>query len=269
MIHLAKEKGGRMYKSITVKKQKDVTEIVFSRGDKRNSITMDFLTEINEVLDQEEYDDSCKMILFSGENGYFCTGMDFNSFLTGSNEGEENSFKNQSQKMFMGLLRRISLYPKIVVSMVEGEVMAGGVGIAVASDLLFASNHSRFSLSEALWGLLPSMVMPYLIRRVGYQSAFRMTLTTLPVDTQQAKEMRLIDDCFTERREMIVKYFPRLLKLNSATVAELKKYMRNLWIIDETTELRAIEKTTELASSETVRNNIDRFVRERKFAWEQ
>ena len=258
-----------MYKSLIVKKQKEVTEVIFSRGAERNSITMDFLYEINEVLDQEEVDDSCKMMVFSGQNGYFCTGMDFKSFLTGTKEGEESSFKNDSQKKFMNLLRRISIYPKIVVSIVEGEVVAGGVGIAVASDLLFASNDSRFSLSEALWGLLPSMVMPYLIRRVGYQSAFRMTLTTLPVDTKQAKEIRLIDDCFTERREVIVKYFPRLLKLNSATVAELKNYMRHLWIIDETTELRAIEKTTELASSETVRNNIDRFVRERKFAWEQ
>lgn len=257
-----------MYKSLSIKKQNDVVEIIFISGSRRNSITMEFLDEMNMVLDELEFDDSCKLIVFSGQNGYFCTGMDFHSYLS-AGDGKNNSFKQDSQEKFMGLLRRISLYPKIVVSIVEGEVMAGGVGIAAASDLLFASETSRFSLSETLWGLLPAMVMPYLMRRIGYQNAFRMALTTLPTDVVRAKEMGLIDECFSDRKEVIVKYFPRLLKIQSSAVAELKNYMRQLWIINSDIEAKAIRKTTELAGSETVRNNIARFVNDGKFAWEQ
>lgn len=256
-----------MYKCIEVNRQKDITEIVFSRGTEKNSITMDFLLEVEEVLEQEEKNENCKIIVFSGKNGYFCTGMDFESYIS---NGEENDgrFKEMSQKKYMGLLHRIALYPKIVVSIVEGEAIAGGVGIAVASDLLFASENSRFGLSEALWGLIPSMLMPYLIRRIGYQSAYRMTLTTLPIDINEAKRIRLIDDSFTDRSEIIRKYFSRLVKLNSLTVGELKNYMRNLWIIDEEMELQAIEKTTQLAGSDMVRMNIERFVSEKRFPWE-
>ena len=256
-----------VYNSLIVNKQRDIAEVTFNSGNGRNSITMEFLNEMEMILDEIEEDDSCKMIVFYGQNGYFCTGMDFHSYVSAG--AEEKSFSKDSQEKFMALLRRISLYPKIVVSIVEGEAMAGGVGIAAASDLLFASVNSRFSLSETLWGLLPAMVMPYLVRRIGYQNAFRMALTTLPADAARAKEMGLIDECFSERREVIVKYFPRLLRLQSSTVAELKNYMRQLWIIDSDMEARAVRKTTELAGSESVRNNIARFVNDGKFAWER
>lgn len=228
---------------------------------------MNFLLEIEEILEQEEKNENCKIIVFYGKNGYFCTGMDFKSYVSNVEE-DDDRFKEMSQKKYMGLLHRIALYPKIVVSIVEGEAIAGGVGIAVASDLLFASENSRFGLSEALWGLIPSMLMPYLIRRIGYQSAYRMTLTTLPIDINEAKRIRLIDDSFTDRSEIIRKYFSRLVKLNIFTVWELKKYMRNLWIIDEEMELQAIEKTTQLAGSDMVRMNIERFVNEKRFPWE-
>ena len=60
----------------------------------------------------------------------------------------------------MALLKRLTLTPKVVVACIDGKVIAGGVGIAAAADLVVATPRSEFSLSEALWGMLPCCVVP-------------------------------------------------------------------------------------------------------------
>ena len=90
-------------------------------------------------------------------------------------------------QMYMDTLRRITLFSKVVISCVDGQVLAGGVGLVACSDLVIATSKAEFGLSEALWGLLPAMVLPYLIRKVGVQKAYFMTLTTIRISVEEAK----------------------------------------------------------------------------------
>lgn len=259
------------FNTLMIERQAGILTVTFNRLSHRNSITPEFLNELNEVLHQVERDNACKIVILQGQAGIFCTGMDLDAAVS-----REEAQGTPSQPMtdlssggYMQTLRRLSLISRVIVSNVDGQVMAGGVGIAAASDLVIATPRSQFSLSEALWGLMPSMVIPYLIRRVGFQKAYRMTLTTMPVPAAEARDYGLVDELTENPPETLRQFQQRLLKLETSTIGNIKSYFRKMWLVTEELENMAAAETARLMSEPAVRENISNFVKYKKFPWEK
>lgn len=160
---------------------------------------------------------------------------------------------------YFALLERLTTIGRIVVAQVDGHAVGGGVGLVAASDFVHATDRSRFSLPEALWGLLPCSVLPFLIRRVGFQRAYAMALGTLPVAAREAAVHGLVDELAEDPGPALRRLLFRASKLDPATVADLKRYMRRLWIVDEHTRQTAVEEFVRLMSSDRVRDRIAGF----------
>ncbi len=263
------------YNTILVKESIGGLTITLNRLDQQNSINNQLLKEVNEVLDWAEQNPDCRIIILEGQNGIFCTGMDFESASKidsqepALNEIQESSENTESSStLYMTTIKRLTLSPKVIISVVDGRVMAGGIGLVAASDLVIATPRSQFSLSEALWGLLPAMVTPYLIRRIGYQNAYRMTLTTTPVSTQEAHRINLVDEMSDTPGENIRRLWLRLSKLEESTIVNMKQYFRKMWIITEQMEETAISEITRLSTQPKVIENITNFIKYQKFPWE-
>src|SRR6185503_19576776 len=88
---------------------------------------------------------------------------------------------------------RMATGPYVTIAHVRGTANAGGVGFVAASDIVLADETAQFSLSEMLFGLMPACVMPFLIRRIGFQRAHYMTLMTQPISVNQAYGWNLVD----------------------------------------------------------------------------
>lgn len=229
-----------------------------------NSLNYPLVTELNHVFDLLQENDEIKMVVLEGCNGKFCTGMDFNVIV--QNDAQNASEKSLTQ-MYMELLRKLSLLNKVVIAKVEGQVLAGGVGLCVACDFCYATESSQFSLSEILWGLLPSMVIPYLIRKVGYKDAYQMSLTTMLYGAAKAKECGLVDEVTEDIDREIRKLVQRVSRLQCWAIQNCKEYFRSTWMIDEEMEQRAVQKTSSLVSDPRVRQNIENYVKYKKFPW--
>jgi polyketide biosynthesis enoyl-CoA hydratase PksH len=123
-------------------------------------------------------------------------------------------------------------------------------------------------LPEALWGLLPCCVAPYLIRRIGFQNAYRMALTTLPILAARAREIGLVDEMAESLDPIVRQLSMRLGRLQSTAIGELKRYFRKLWLITEQIEDLAVTEITRLTSSPDVQANIRNFVNGARFPWD-
>jgi polyketide biosynthesis enoyl-CoA hydratase PksH len=253
------------YQTILIKEIPGGITIIFNRVSQRNSINAAFIKELNEILDEAERNSSCRVVILEGQNGFFCTGMDFEEVVSeDATEGRE-SLTN----LYLKTIQRFTLIPKVIISKVDGLVMAGGVGLAAASDLVVATPRSQFSLSEALWGLLPAMVIPYLVRRVGFQKAYRMTLTTLPVSAQDAFSAGLADEISETPDESIKHWYNRLALLEESSIKNIKEYFGKMWIINEQTNELAVSESLRLITDPKVKENIYNFIKYQKFPWEK
>ncbi|MFJ1598296.1 enoyl-CoA hydratase-related protein [Streptomyces sp. NPDC088261] len=266
--------GPTAYRTLRLEHDRGRLTVTLTRPGERNSITRDLITELGAALDLAERTEDCRVVVLRAEGDTFCSGMDLSGVAAadaargsdgsaGGAGGVGRSADVQDTRKggedYYALLERLTTLGRIVVAQVDGQVVGGGVGLAAACDFVHATERSRFSLPEALWGLLPCSVLPFLIRRVGFQRAYAMALGTLPVAAREAAVHGLVDELAEDAGPALRRLLFRASKLDPATVTDLKRYTRRLWILDEHTGRTAVDEFVRLMSSDRVRDRIAGF----------
>ncbi|HSS01138.1 MAG TPA: enoyl-CoA hydratase-related protein [Kofleriaceae bacterium] len=249
---------------LVVERSTALTTITLNRATARNSLSRGLLGALRQALDDVEADAACRVIVLRGTAGVFCTGMDFGEHVSISLSDSEAATAD-----FMTILRRLGDIERVTVADIDGQAIGGGVGIAAACDLVIATHGSSFALPEVLWGLLPACVLPFLIRRVGFQRAYAMALTAQSVTAEQAERLGLVDVLSAEPQLWLRQFVARMSRVNAAAVGELKRYARALWDFDTIGERRAISLSARLGSSDEVQRGLRAFVEHRRFPWER
>lgn len=255
------------YDTILVAASGPALTVTLNRPARQNALTDLTLAELHAALDAAESLPACRLVVIRGADGHFCTGMDLEE-AAGATTRAEGSHSPGAP--FFSLLRRFTAIPRVVVSVVDGRAAGGGVGLAAASDFVFASERAQFGLPEALWGLLPCSVAPFLLRRVGFQAAYAMTLSTLPVNARQAERLGLVDEVSADPCVPLHRLASRVSKLEEATIAAAKRHFARLWPISQEVEAAALSEFDDLFSSARVQQAIAGFTGPgRRFPWER
>ncbi|NER22528.1 MAG: enoyl-CoA hydratase/isomerase [Symploca sp. SIO1C2] len=251
------------YQTLKINHQPAVQRIQIYRPEANNSINEQLTQELLSALQAVEAEETVKVVILEGLPDVFCTGMDFQAIANG-----ELVDTKVSAYGYYNILKQMSQSSKVIISLVRGRVQAGGVGFVAASDLVIADETVTFVLSELLFGLLPACVLPFLIRRVGFQKAYRLSLTTQPISGSEAYNWGLVDEYGSNLDKLISQYIRRLRYLPSSGVKELKDYMNKLWIIQEETQNLAANKSAELLGDPTIQGKIKQFAKEGVYPWQ-
>ncbi|MER7274096.1 enoyl-CoA hydratase-related protein [Dactylosporangium sp. NPDC000244] len=241
-----------------------VLTVTLDRPREQNSITPGLMADLHGALDRAEADPGCRVVVLRAEGSAFCSGMDLHAAAAGTDD-----LAAHGGERFLGLLKRLTTVERIVVSCVDGRASGGGVGIVAASDLVHATPASQFGLPEALWGLLPCCVLPYLIRRVGFQRAYAMTLSTLPVGAADAARCGLVDELAEDPEPALRRLLVRATKLDGTTIGDLKRYFRRMWIVSEEMEADAVREFGRLMHSPVARERITAFASGARMPWDR
>nr|AFV96141.1 enoyl-CoA hydratase/isomerase [Cylindrospermum licheniforme UTEX B 2014]ARU81121.1 CylG [Cylindrospermum licheniforme UTEX B 2014] len=251
------------YQTLKINHQSAVQRIQIYRPEANNSINSQLIQELLSALQAAEAEEAVKVVILEGLPDVFCTGMDFQEIADGKQVDPK-----MSSHGYYNILKQMSQCSIVIVSLVRGKVQAGGVGLVAASDIVIADETVTFVLSELLFGLLPACVLPFLIRRIGFQKAYRLALTTQEISASEAYNLGLIDEYGSNTNKLISQYVKRLKYLPSSGVRELKNYINQLWIIQAETQDLAVNKISSLLDDPTVQEKIKRFKNEGVFPWQ-
>jgi polyketide biosynthesis enoyl-CoA hydratase PksH len=250
------------YQTLRVEAEERLLRITFDRPERQNSINDVLLHELHRALDASERAPEGRVIVLEGQGGVFCTGLDLDASVQAAHGADRGG------EAFLSLLKRIASIPRVVISVVDGQAAGGGVGVVAASDFVLASERATFSLPEALWGLLPCCVLPFLLRRVGFQKAYTMTLSTQPVTAAHAAQFALVDEVARDLAPALRKLTTRLNRIHPTTLGDAKRYFAQLAGISSASEAAALAEFARLMASPVVRRNLETFVATRRFPWE-
>lgn len=251
------------YQTLKINYQPAVKRIQINRPEANNSINSQLTEELLSVLQTAEQEEDIKVLVLEGLPDVFCTGMDFQEVISGKNIDTKASSYN-----YYNICQQMCQSNKVVISVVRGKVQAGGVGFVAASDLVIADETATFVLSELLFGLLPACVLPFLIRRVGFQKAYRLALTTKEISVTEAQNWGLVDEFNQKPDKILGQYLRRLKYLPPSGIKNLKNYMSKLWIIEQETQDLAVNTITNLVESPEIKEKIQRFVKEGLLPWQ-
>ncbi len=247
------------YETINVDFQESVCFVQIDRPETGNTIDGTLIEECNDVLAACE--ESASIVVLSGTPEVFCFGADFKSIAGGrEQDGPEPLYD---------LWLRLATGPYVTISHVRGRANAGGVGFVAASDLVLADETAQFSLSELLFGLYPACVLPFLIRRVGFQKAHYFTLMTEPIAAKRALEWGLADAVEPSSDALLRRHLQRLRRLSKTAIRRYKSYMGRIAAPLAGLKEPACAANREIFSDPVNLQAIARYVERGIFPWEK
>lgn len=240
--------------------------VLLARPAERNRLNAALIEALHAALDRVEADGELRLLHLAAEGPCFCDGMDFAEALGSGHASREAALRPIER--FFDLLLRLTRAPVIVCAEVEGRVNAGGVGLVAACDVALAGSRARFSLSEILFGLLPATIAPFLIRRTGFQAAYRLALTAQLVTAAQAAGLGLVDEVADPPAEAVRRLRLRAERLSREAVIRTKAHFQILAPVDlAAARGPAVEAIARLVTDPEVLGGIRAFTEEGAPPW--
>lgn len=236
-----------------------------NRPESGNTLNAGLIAAVHDALDRLETDASLRALAVRGRDGVFCEGMDFAE--AAATDVPDMAALRDRIAPFWRLLARFASVPKTVVAVIDGKVSAGGLGLAAASDLVIATPRSNFLLSELMFGLVPATIAPFLVRRIGWQPAWRMTLTASRLGAEEARGLNLIDDLADDPDDALRRLMIRTDRMDPGAVAAAKAYFNALAPMDAETERRALDAICARIGDPAVMDGIRRFIQGEGLPW--
>jgi polyketide biosynthesis enoyl-CoA hydratase PksH len=252
------------YETIKVRFEQSICFVQIDRPEANNTINGQLVAELNGVLSACE--DSVTVLVLSGSPEVFCFGADFKRLVSIS---EGRHAEDDGPGSLYDLWLRLATGPYVTIAHVRGKANAGGIGFVAASDIVLADGTAQFSLSELLFGLYPACVLPFLIRRVGFQKAHYLTLMTQPITASQAHEWGLVDAVDTDSEALLRKHLLRLRRLSKTAIRRYKTYMHQINKPLAELKTAAIAANIEVFSDTDNMTAIARYVEHGLFPWEK
>lgn len=251
------------YETLKVRVQDSICRVQIDRPDAQNTINEPLIREFHAVLDACE--ESVTVLVVSGSTEVFCMGADFKALSTRKVSASE---EHDGPGAMYDLWLRLSTGPYITIAQVRGKANAGGIGFVAASDIVIADPTAQFSLSELLFGLYPACVLPFLVRRVGFQKAHYLTLMTQPISGKQAWEWGLVDALDADSEAVVRRHLLRLRRLSKTAIRRYKTYMNRLAQPLSDLKALAVAGNLEVFTDPLNIQAMTRYVERGVFPWE-
>ena len=164
--------------------------LTMTRSDKRNALNSELVEALDTALAEANADDAVQVIMLAAKGSVFCAGADIREF---SGRTDDTSALSAKRSAGMGRLFLMSqVRTKPVIAVVDGPALGGGAALAIACDIVMASNEAKFGYPEIKGGFAVSGVLPLLVKHVGRKAAFYLCATGRSIDVEEARSMGLV-----------------------------------------------------------------------------
>lgn len=252
------------YSTLQVHEFSNSVAIILNRKENKNALNQLMLQELHHCLDNIENNTQIRTVILEGSSEFFCVGMDL--YEMAQIMGDETKIRSWATAFF-SLCMRLIQSSKVIISKVEGKVMGGGLGLVAAADYVIATPTATFRLPEIFWGLIPIMVTPFLIRRIGYQSTYRMGLLGAEVSVDEAKQTGLVDDVTKSPQTDLNKLLSHLEHSEPWAVKQFKAHYQQFFSIDEELKITSVDAITHLLLNPKTQEKINNFVKNQQLPW--
>ncbi len=238
-----------------------IATITLNRPEKRNALNDELVNSIKDALLEADKDENLAAIIIKGAGKDFCSGADLSALQKIS---ESDILQNWDDAH--NLLELFSLIRKVkipVIAAVHGRALAGGCGLATASDLVLASKSARFGYPEVKIGFVPAMVMAILRRNVSEKRAFELVTRGFEFDTTTAEIFGLINEVFDDEtfEESVTNYVSGYKTLSRSAVILSKRLLYQMDGMNFETALHiGVDANAIARMTEDCQNGIAKFL---------
>lgn len=254
--------------SILIDQRESVLWLTLNRPDVRNAFDEEVIAGLTAAAASAAGQSDLRAVVLAGSGSVFCAGADLAWMSKAIAYSKRENLSDAEDLARM--LERLDTLPMPVIGRVQGAALGGGVGLAAVCDIVIAADDAVFALSEVKLGILPAVIAPYVIRKIGVSAARELFLTGIRFSAERARAIGLVhevvpasglDEAVARRIRDVASSGPRAIAVAKALIREIAG-AKPADVVGLTTNAIAAQRV-----SEEGQEGMQAFLQKRKPGW--
>ncbi|WP_103863481.1 MULTISPECIES: enoyl-CoA hydratase-related protein [Aquimarina] len=251
--------------SIELQIENGVARITLNRPEAFNSFNREMALLLQKTLDECKTNDEVRAIILTGNGKAFCAGQDLKEVTSPElNPG----FRKILEEHYNPIIERIRSIEKPVIAAVNGVAAGAGANIALACDIVVASEVASFIQAFSKIGLVPDSAGTFFLPRlIGFQKASALMMLGDKVSAKEAEQLGMLYKVFEGAtfEEEVSKLALKMAQMPTKALG-LTKRLLNQSMVNTLEEQLAIESDLQIesAESEDYAEGVNAFIEKRK-----
>jgi methylglutaconyl-CoA hydratase len=218
-----------MYRYLSVRRDGPVEYLTLDRPDVRNAFNDEVVGELAAWATSLSGDGDIRVVVVAGAGKVFSAGADaaWMARMAEASTAENERDAAATAAMF----RAINALPVIVIGRVHGAALGGGSGLAAVCDIVVAEEGAVFGFTETKLGILPAMISPFVLPKIGVSAARELFFTGARFDAAKALAIGLVHAVVPAEKldTTVASYVAEALSAAPTAVAAAKWLIPQVW----------------------------------------
>jgi len=258
------------YQFLLTRRDGPVEYLTLNRPEVRNAFNQIMIGELTAWADAMHADASVRVAVMCGAGQVFSAGGDLSWMAQMIASSREDN--RRDAEVLARLYHRLNTLPFPLVGKVHGAALGGGSGLAAVCDVVVAERGCLFGFTEVKLGILPGVISPYVVAKIGQSAAREFFLTGARFLAERAREIGLVHQVVdaAEMDAAVGAYINEFLSAGPAAIAASKAIIPRVADAtgDAITAMTA-EAIADLRVSPEGQEGLRAFLEKRRASWRQ
>jgi methylglutaconyl-CoA hydratase len=243
--------------ALRIERDNDVLRVTLARPETRNAFDAALITELSEAFVDIG---TARAVILAGDGPSFCAGADVEWMRASVDVGLEANVAdaNALRRMF----EAIDACPTPVVAVVQGHAFGGGVGLVACADIALAEPLAVFAFSEVKLGIIPAVISPFALRKIGESAARRYFVTGERFDARTALRIGLVHEISDDLEAALEKVLTDLRAAGPRATRHAKRL-----VLDRPDGPETARRIAERRTSDEGQEGLRAFLERRRPSW--
>ena len=243
--------------ALRVEREGEVLRVTLARPERRNAFDAALIAELAEAFGDVG---DVRAVVLAGDGPSFSAGADVDWQRAAIDLSFEENVEDALRLYRM--LERIDRCPAPVVAPIQGHALGGGSGLTACADVAIAGEDAVFGFSEVKLGIIPAVISPFVLPRIGPGAARRLFLTGERIDAREAVRIGLVHEVTDDLDAAVDRVVGELLTSGPQAVREAKRLVRERPEGEEAAQIAA-----RLRTSAEGQDGLRAFLERRRPTW--
>ena len=244
--------------ALRVEQSGDLLSVVMARPERRNAFDADLIRELTEAF--ADVGDDVRAVLLAGEGKSFSAGADVEWMRSSIELSYEENVADA--RRLRKMLETMNSCPAPVVARVHGHALGGGCGLVACADIVVSAPDTRFAFSEVKLGIIPAVISPFALAKIGPGAARRYFVTGEVFDAATALRIGLVHEVAEELDAAVARIVAELRTAGPEAARHAKKL-----VLERPDGLGTERRIAQRRTSEEGLEGLKAFLEKRDPSW--
>jgi methylglutaconyl-CoA hydratase len=257
------------HQTLDVVRDGPVLHVRLNRPDVRNAFNGKVVEELGLVFREADLDEQARVVVLSGNGKSFSAGADLAWMQEQAELPTEQNERSAERmaRMFLAIAR----CRKPVIGRIHGHALGGGTGLTASVDMAFCTQDCQFGLTEVKLGIVPAVISPFVMQKIGTGRARTLFLTGERFDGNEAQRIGLVHKAVADEKALdaeVQRAIGELIAAGPMAVASAKELIRSVGALSLEEAIPVTSKwIAALRATPEAREGMGAFLGKRKPNW--